>query len=78
MIGDTEELKGKISPVTVGFALILVAFGYYVGYIHSELRSQARQLEIQHNFALDEIEGLRADVYREDKHLQKQLDELNK
>lgn len=76
MTGDVDELKTKVSPVTVGFAIILVIIGYYVGFVHSELKSQSRQLEIQHTFALDEIDGLRQDVYREDRHLQKQIEEL--
>lgn len=75
---DVDELKSKVSPVTVGFAIILVVIGYYVGYVHSELKSQGERMQIQHEFALDEIDGLRQDVYREDRHLQKQLDELNK
>lgn len=78
MTGDVDELKSKVSPVTVGFAIILVVIGYYVGYVHSELKSQGERMQIQHEFALDEIDGLRQDVYREDRHLQKQLDELKK
>lgn len=75
---DVDELKSKVSPVTVGFAIILVVIGYYVGYVHSELKSQGERMQIQHEFALDEIDGLRQDVYREDRHLQKQIDALNK
>lgn len=78
MTGEVDELKSKISPVTVGFAIILVVIGYYVGFVHSELKSQGERMQLQHEFALDEIEGLRQDVYREDRHLQKQIEELQK
>ena len=75
MTGDVDELKSKVSPVTVGFAIILVIIGYYVGFVHSELKSQSKLLEVQHGFALDEIDGLRQDVYREDRHIWREIDD---
>lgn len=34
--------------------------------------------KLRHDFSIDEVSGLRADVFREDAHLQKQIDELKK
>lgn len=78
MTGEVDELKSKVSPVTVGFAIILVVIGYYVGYVHSELKSQGERMQLQYNYSINEVDGLRQDVYREDKHLQKQIDEMRK
>lgn len=43
------------------------------------LKMHEHSLEMQklrHEFALDEVEGLRADVYREDKHLRDDIEEI--
>jgi hypothetical protein len=75
-LSEIEELKTKVSPLTIGFIILAVAFGSVLGYNYAEIASQSNRLEMLHGFALDEVGGVRADMDKEDKVLRKEIDIL--
>lgn len=74
----TEELQTKVPTWTIAFVLVILIIGFGAGYMVSELRSQSMVLELQHRFALDEVQGLRNDMNREVQLLRQEMQELKK
>lgn len=75
---DTDELKAKVPPITIAFIVGMVTLGFLLGVSITKMQMQDEIQKIQHAFSLEEVQGLRNDVLREDSHLQKQIDELKK
>lgn len=73
---STEELQQKVPTWTVAFVLVILIIGFGAGYAVSEIRAQAHLLEVKHNFALDEVQGLRNDMNREVQLLRLEMQEI--
>lgn len=68
----------KVPPLALAVVVSMLTIGFFAGVTVTKMQSADEVQKIQHEFALDEIGGLRADVVRENAHLQKQIDELKK
>ena len=76
MIPEPEELKSKVNSITVGLVIASIVFGAILGFNYGQISSQNQKLEVLHQFALDEISGVRSDMEKEDRAIHKELDEL--
>ena len=76
MIPEPEELKAKASTITIGLVITAIIFGAVLGFNYAQIASQSQRLEMLHQFALDEVGGLRSDMDKEDKAIRKEIEEL--
>ena len=76
MLPEIEEMKAKVNPVTVGLVIIAVAAGTILGINYNEIYNQGKASVTLHEFAKDEISGLRSDMVKEDLHINEDIDEL--
>lgn len=86
---ESDEMKTKVPPLTLAFVVGMLVLGFYCGSNYAKINHQdevqkiqhdnaIKLQELQHTFAIQEVDGARADMAREDAHLQKQVDELKK
>lgn len=75
---QTEELQNKVPTWTLAFIIVILMIGFGAGWMVKELQAQGRQLELRHEFAIDEIGGLRSDMNREVQLLRERIDKLEK
>lgn len=68
----------KVPPLALAVVVTILTIGFFAGVTVTKMQSADEIQKLQHAFALEEIQGLRSDVVREDAHLQKQIDELKK
>lgn len=77
----------KVPPLALAIVVTCLIVGFFAGVTITKMQDaddlqrirheHAQEMrKVFHEFALDEVGGLRSDVYREDAHLQKQIDEL--
>ena len=69
-----EEVK--VPPLALAVVVSIATMGYFVGVTLTKMQAADELQKVQHEFSLDEVQGLRSDVVRENAHLQKQLDAL--
>lgn len=80
VVTETPELKKPVPTMTIILVLVVAGMGYLVGAAQTKLSMQDRyfeekvkeiykHIEDQHGFAIDEVEGVRADMDKEDMHL---------
>jgi len=62
-------------PAIISGAVAIASISFSAGLNWAESRCQDRILELNHNFALDEVHGLRSDMNRE-VQVAKELNEL--
>ena len=73
---DAPEMKQKIQPLTFAFGAVLLFLGINIGMGVSDLKhGDAMQMTL-HEFALDEVGGVRADMEKEDKFHREELQRL--
>jgi len=68
----------KVPPLALAVVVTMLTLGFFAGVTVTKMQSADEVQKLQHEFALDEIGGLRSDVVKEDSHLQKQIDEMKK
>lgn len=80
-IADTPELKKPVPTMTIIFVIVVAGLGYLLGgaqmklsmqddYFKEKMEDTYKYIDQQHGFAIDEVSGVRADMDKEDKHLQ--------
>lgn len=68
----------KVPPLALAIVVSILIIGFFAGVTVTKMQGADEVQKLQHEFALDEVSGLRSDVVKEDNHLQKQIDELKK
>ena len=75
-----KEMQRKANPITVAFIITIGFIGFEIGSLMEKSNTQDRVLEvtieyqnkiqeIYHKYALDEVQGLRNDMNKEDAHI---------
>ena len=86
-VDDAKELKKPIPIVTVAFIIVVGGLGYMAGAAQTKLQMQDdhfkqeveniyKYIDQEHEFAIEEISGLRNDMDKEDVHLQEDIDDV--
>lgn len=71
-----KVLEQKTDAKTLGFYVGIAAIGFFIGTTIAKIQAQDEMQKRQHEFALDEVQGLRNDMNREVLLLNKRIDEL--
>lgn len=77
---ESPEMQKKANPITVAFIITIGFIGFEIGTLMERSNTQDRVIEvtieyqnklqeIYHKYALDEVQGLRNDMVKEDAHL---------
>ena len=74
---NAPELQQKISSVTVSLLIGMAVIGFFIGTTIAKTQAQDEMQKMQHEFALDEIQGLRSDMNREVQLIRDRLDKMD-
>lgn len=74
---DSPEMQTKVPVVTIAVLVGMTVVGFFFGMNFSKMQAQDEMQKVQHEFALDEIQGLRSDMNREVQLIRDRLDKMN-
>lgn len=66
-VTEVKEFQKQVPMMTVAFIVVIAVIGFFLGYVVAQAQGSDEQLHTLHDFAIDEVGGLRSDWERQNK-----------